>query len=75
MAATPYSGNIFLVERRSKTEHHDKESTMFTSPQTVLELAKLHHQELVAEAQRNRLSARVRRAARQRSARAHSQTV
>ncbi|MCP2328239.1 hypothetical protein HDA40_006746 [Hamadaea flava] len=48
---------------------------MFTSPQTVLELAKLHHQELVAEAQRNRLSARVRRAARQRSARAHSQTV
>jgi len=48
---------------------------MFTSPQTVLELAKLHHAELVAEAQRNRLTARVRRAARQRSARAHSQTV
>lgn len=48
---------------------------MFTSPQTVLELAKLHHQELLDEAKRNRLSLRARRSARQRSARAHSQTV
>jgi hypothetical protein len=71
MARAPYSGKIFLVHEIRKT----RESTMFTSPQTVLELAKLHHQELVAEAQRSRLSARVRRAARQRSARAHSQTA
>jgi hypothetical protein len=48
---------------------------MFTSPQTVLDLAKLHQKELIAEAERSRLLSRARRAHRTRSARAHSQTA
>jgi hypothetical protein len=45
---------------------------MFTSPETVLDLAKLHQKELIAEAERSRLLSRVRRAHRARSARAQS---
>ncbi|NUT36303.1 MAG: hypothetical protein HOV79_24875 [Hamadaea sp.] len=45
---------------------------MFTSPDTVLQLAKLHHKELLADAERSRLLSRVRKASRTRSARAKS---
>jgi len=42
---------------------------MFTSPDTVLALAKLHHKELLAEAERSRLLARARRSRKSRASR------
>jgi len=48
---------------------------MFTSPETVLALAKLHQKELIAEAEHSRLLSRVRREHRARSARSQSHTA
>jgi hypothetical protein len=48
-----------------------KEPKMFTSPDTVFEMAKLHQQELIAEADRARLLARARRGRTKRPERSH----
>jgi hypothetical protein len=42
---------------------------MFTSPETALALAKLHEKELIAEAERSRLLAKVRRNRKSRASR------
>jgi hypothetical protein len=42
---------------------------MFTSPETALALAKLHQKELIQEAERSRLMARVRRSRKVRDSR------
>jgi hypothetical protein len=42
---------------------------MFTSPETALTLAKLHQQELIAEAERSRLLASARRSRKSRASR------
>ena len=42
---------------------------MFTSPETALTLAKMHHKELIAEAERSRLLASARRSRKSRASR------
>ena len=55
----------------SEGQRNTKETTMFTSPITILDLARLHQKELIAEADRARLLSRARRGRHTRSARSH----
>jgi hypothetical protein len=67
MDATLYQRNIGGDEEIS---NHQGVLKMFISPDTYFDLAKLHHQELIAEAERSRLLSRARRSRAKRSARA-----
>ncbi|NUR73455.1 MAG: hypothetical protein HOU81_21765 [Hamadaea sp.] len=44
---------------------------MFTSPDTLFDMAKLHQQELIAEADRSRVLARARKSRTKRAERSH----
>ena len=57
----------FLSRMRDKET--EKEPEMFTSPETALTLAKMHHKELIAEAERSRLLASARRSRKSRASR------